>query len=191
MFWTEVFFNNMLMAISRAKKGEILQDLKGKMEKCKSAVIVSYRGTTVKDVDAFRSAAYKEGLNYKVAKKKLVMLAAKEAINLEIEEDVFKGVPFGIVFGFEDQISSCKVSANFTKDVETADILGGIIDGEVVTKDVVMQYATLPSREELLAKFIGIAKAPLQGFAGALSGSISGFARSVSEYAKQKEANAS
>lgn len=176
------------MAITRQKKAKILEQLNTQFEQQVSTVFVSYRGTTVKDVTTLRNAAREEGLSYQVAKKNLVKIAAKGKAGAEIEDDLFDKKPFGVLFGFEDAISAPKLAAKFAKEMKTIEILGGVINGQVASKELVLQYATLPSREELLTKFAGLLRAPLTGFHGVIKSSVSGFARAVSEVAKQKEA---
>jgi large subunit ribosomal protein L10 len=48
-------------------------------------------------------------------------------------------------------------------------------------------YATLPSREELLARLAGGLAGPIRGLAVALAGIIRGLAVALSEVKKQKE----
>lgn len=175
------------MAVSRQKKAEVLTQLNDCFARQKATVFLGYRGTTVKDVTALRNAARQEGMSYHVVKKNLIKMTAKEQTGAEIQDVLFDKQPFGTLFSYEDQVSSCKLAAKFAKDLNTISILGGVIDGVAVSSDVILQYSKLPSREELLAKFTGLVRAPLTGFHGLIKTSISSFARSVSELAKQKE----
>jgi large subunit ribosomal protein L10 len=175
------------MAISRQKKSGILTVLKDQMSRQQSVVFLAFRGTTVKDVNLFRSDVFAGGMNFHVAKKTLICKAAKEAASIEIDATDLGKVPFGVLFGYDDQISAPKLAAKFAKSVETFDIVGGIIDGKHVDAATIKQYADLPTREELLAKIAGLMRAPLTSFHGAIKSSITGFARAVGEYAKTKE----
>ncbi len=171
------------MAVTRQKKAGILDVLKDRFARQQGVVILSFRGTSVKDVNALRTALFAEGLDYQVAKKNLVRMAAKEAAGVDIPEDTFNGLPFGVVFGYSDQVCACKIAEQFLKKVKTLDVLGGVIGGQLVTKEVVLQYAKLPSREVLLGQFVGMLKAPLSKFSGMLNSGLSGFARALSAYA--------
>ncbi len=142
------------MTISREKKAEILDVLKDRFGRHQGVVFLGYRGTSVKDLTSLRDALRAEGLDCQVAKKRLVMKAAKEASNVEIDETIFGKVPFTLVLGYHDQVAPCRISAKFAKQMQTLQVLGGIIDGKVLDKAGILEYASLPSREELLAKFI-------------------------------------
>ncbi len=172
------------MAITRQQKAEILDVLKERFDRHEAVVFISYRGTSVKDITTLRKALRAEGLDYQVAKKRLVQLAAKETSKVEINDELFNKMPFGVVFGYEDQIMPCKLSAKFAKEFESIEILGGIVEGKVLDKDGIMQYAALPTRDELLAKFVGLLRAPLGNFRGALDSGLSNFVRTLSEYSK-------
>ncbi len=64
----------------------------------------------------------------------------------------------------------------FAKDPEAKfEILGGLVDGRYIGKVEAKALATLPSREELLAKLVGSMKSPIAGFHGALSGVLRKF----------------
>jgi large subunit ribosomal protein L10 len=189
--WIRKFFISyscISMAISRQKKSEILAVLKDQMTRQQSVVFFAYRGTNVKDVNVFRSEVFAGGMTYHVAKKTLICKAAKDAAKIDVDAVALGKVPFGALFGFDDQISAPKLAAKFAKSIETFDIVGGIIDGKHVDAATIKQYADLPSREELLAKIAGLMRAPLTGFHGAIKSSITGFARAVGEYAKTKDA---
>ena len=67
------------MAISKQKKEEVLQELVEKFQKAKSVVFAEYRGLTVKQVGEVRNQLRAEGVDYKVAKKTLLSLAAQKA----------------------------------------------------------------------------------------------------------------
>ena len=46
------------------------------------------------------------------------------------------------------------------------------MEGQLVGADAIKQLATLPSREELLAKVVGSINAPVSGFVNVLSGNL-------------------
>ena len=50
------------------------------------------------------------------------------------------------------------------------------------------EIAGLPSKQELLAKFVGLMRSPLQSFYGTLQTPLSSFARAAQQYAEKKAA---
>jgi large subunit ribosomal protein L10 len=67
-------------------------------------------------------------------------------------------------------------------------IKGGLIDNAVVDQNAVRAIAALPSREELVAKFMGQLLNPVRGFMTMANGPASAFARALQAVADQKEA---
>ena len=104
-----------------------------------------------------------------VAKKTLFRLASKNNNLPELPDEVMDG-PVSASFSYDDVIAPARVLYQFSKENENLELLGGIVDGRLVLKTDAKQLATLPSREELLAKLVGSMKAPISGFHGTLSG---------------------
>ena len=77
--------------------------------------------------------------------------------------------------GYNDEVAAAKLMAEFAKDREDIQIVGGILEGEFVGTDAIKQLATLPSREELLAQLVGSINAPVSGFVNALAGNLRNF----------------
>lgn len=175
------------MAVSKSKKAEIVQELGDKLARSAAVVFAENKGLTVNEFQILRRKLRAAGAEAKVAKKTLVKVAARANKMPEISDDILTGPAF-VAFSYQDQVAAAKVIQNFSKDNEKIVLLGGIMDGALLSKAAVQELATLPSREELLAKFIGLVQSPLSSFAGLFSGTMSKFARATSEYAKSKPA---
>ncbi len=169
------------MAITRQKKEEILQDLVDKFGRSKSIVFADYRGLDVASISKLRRNLREQDAEMKVAKKTLIGLAAKKSDLGELEDGVMEG-PVVTTFSYEDPLSGIRVLFKFSKENENLKLLGGVIDGKVVSPDVIQQYAKLPSHEELLAKFIGTINAPLSGFVSIGNTLVGGIVRALSAY---------
>jgi large subunit ribosomal protein L10 len=169
------------MAVTKAQKSEILKGLVEKFGKSKSVVFAEYRGIDVSGLTSLRKELRGVKSEMKVAKKTLMDIAAKENKVEGLEASHMEG-PVAATFSYDDPLSGIKVIFKFSKTNDKLKILGGIIDGKVVSADIVKQYAKLPSREELLAKFMGSAQSPVSGFVGVLSNLMSGFVRVINAY---------
>jgi large subunit ribosomal protein L10 len=176
------------MAITREKKGEILQDLVDKFGRSKSIVFADYRGLDVASISELRSDLRKEGAEMKVAKKTLIGLAAKDSVG-ELDPATMEG-PIVATFSYEDPLSGIRILFKFSKKNDNLKLLGGIMDGKMVGPEVIQQYAKLPSKEELLAKFIGSINSPLSGFVGIGSSLVGGIVRALSAYKDSMPAEA-
>ncbi len=176
------------MAITRKKKEEILAELVKKFQEAKSVSFGQYAGMSVEEVSAMRNEMRESGVEFKVAKKTLLRLAAKE-VGVELPDEVVEGT-VGAAFSFEDAVSGPRLLKKTSKKIEVVKLLGGIMEGKVLSIQETAELADLPSREELLAKFASMMRAPLQSFYGAISAPTSSLARALSEYAKQMPAEA-
>ena len=65
-----------------------------------------------------------------------------------------------------------EIIKEYAEKIESFEILAGYLDGAVVAKDTVVALADIPSKEVLIAKFLGSIKSPLYGFAYALQAVI-------------------
>ena len=162
------------MAVTKAKKNEVLAKLNDRFSKAKVVYFSSYSGIQVKKVTALRKQLKKAGVDFMVAKKTLMQIAAKNNGFPEVPADVMAG-PVAAVFGYDDIIIPAKTLHGFSKEAEQIALLGGLVDGKVVNKMQAKQLATLPSREELLAKLVGSMKSPISGLHATLSGVLRGF----------------
>lgn len=169
------------MAITKDQKTQILQDLVDKFGRSKTVVFSDYRGLDVASISTLRNQLREKGAETKVAKKTLIKLAAKESNIGDLGDDVMEG-PVSVTFSYEDELSGLKVLFKFSKENENLKLLGGIIDGKVVSAEEIITLAKLPSHEELIAKFIGSMNAPVSGFVGTLSNLLSGMVRVLNAY---------
>ena len=175
------------MAVTKGQKDEILAGLKDQFARAQSVVFAEFRGLSVDDVQALRRGLREAGLEYKVAKKTLIKLAAKEQ-GYDLTKEVMVG-PIGVAFGFDDDILAAQKMAEFAKKFEGLSLKGGILEGKVVSEAVVNMMAAIPPRDVLLAKFMGSAMAPLSGFVGIGNGLLSGFVRVLNAYQEKRVAN--
>jgi large subunit ribosomal protein L10 len=176
------------MAITRQKKEEILQGLVDKFGRSHSVVFADYRGLDVASISELRRELRKGDAEMKVAKKTLIGLAAKDTVG-ELDSSVMEG-PVLATFSYEDPLSGIQILYKFSKKNENIKLLGGIVDGKMVGPEVIQKYAKLPSKEELLAKFIGSINSPLSGFVGIGNSLVSGIVRALSAYKDSKPAEA-
>jgi large subunit ribosomal protein L10 len=147
------------MATSRASKDATLSEMAQRLSKAPMVVIADYRGTTVKDITAFRSSLKKAGLHYEVVKNTI----AKRALQGTPMENFTKSVTgmSGWVFSNEDAIASAKVIRDIGKNFKTIEIKGGWFDGAVLDASAVAKVADLPSKEELRSQLLAtIQEAP-------------------------------
>ncbi len=154
------------MPITRAQKEAQVATLVAQFGKLEAAVLTDYHGLSVEELQDLRAKLREQGMDYQVAKNSLFKRAVEQA-GFKIQ--TLKG-PTGVAFGYDDPVKTAKVVNQFTKDHQALEIIGGIVDREIVDVSVVTRLANMPSREELLGRLVGSLSGPTHNLAVALSG---------------------
>jgi len=174
---------NKRVPISKAKKDEILEELKEKFEGSAVSIFTDYRGLNVAEATKLRRKMREAGCELKVAKNTLTGLIARR-LGVEGIEPYLEG-PVAIAFG-KDPVAPAKVLADFIRETKKMEIKAGILEGKIIDARSIKELADLPPREVLLAKILGGMQAPLYGFAGVLQGTIRSFVYTLDAVRKQR-----
>ncbi len=150
------------MATAKAKKGAVLEQVRGYLQTSTNMVLTEYRGMNVEKMTELRSTLRKAGLKYKVVKNTLVKKLAKE-FGIENLDKQLHG-PVGVVFLGKDVAAGTKAVLDFAKKNELLVIKSGYIEGKTLGMDGLKAMASLPSREVMLAMLLGTLQAPVKGF---------------------------
>lgn len=160
------------MSLTKEQKKQIIEGLKEKIDKQKSMVFVNIAKLKAKDLLEFRNELKEQDCLLFVAKKTLLKIASEDK-KLSFNPRELEGET-AVVFGFKDEVAAAKISNKFSFKNEHLKILGGVFEKEFIDTEKVVALAKIPSRQELLAKFVGTIKAPISGFANVLQGNIKG-----------------
>lgn len=137
-------------AILKQKQG-IVEEIKQKVKDAKTVILFDYRGLTDAEIKELRRKLRDANADYKVYKNTLMDRAFND-LDINLTEEL-KG-PSAFAYG-EDQIAPVKILSEFAKTHEALVLKVGIVDGEIADKAKLAEYATLPSREELLTMLAG------------------------------------
>jgi large subunit ribosomal protein L10 len=150
------------MAISKAKKGEVVEKLKTAFKNAKSLVFVKFHGLNVTNATLMRRSLKSEGVSYTVAKKTLT--------NLALDGEKFSGTKpalegeLALAWG-EDLVAPARGVYGFQKKFpESLKILGGVFEGRFMTAVEMEEIAQVPTLEVLRGKFVNIINSPIQRF---------------------------
>lgn len=95
------------------------------------------------------------------------MERAVEGTDYEDLKATFVG-PTAVAFSDEDPIAPAKILKKFADDHDALEIKGGIIEKKVQTLDAINEYATMPSREDLLSMLASALQDPMRKIARAV-----------------------
>lgn len=144
-------------------KKPIVDEISELLKDAKSAVLVDYRGLTVEQDTNLRKQLREAGVVYKVYKNTMVNFAVKGTEFEELSKHL-EG-PTAIAVSKEDATAPARVLYNFAKDAEALELKAGVVEGTYYDVDGIKLIATIPSREELLSKFLGSIQSPITNFA--------------------------
>ena len=158
-----------------SKKQAVVAELKEQLTSAKGVVLTGYKGLTVAQDTALRREFREAGVTYHVVKNTMLRLAAQEA-GIEGLADHLEGTT-AFAFSAEDAVAPAKVIGGFIKknkldDAGVLTIKVGMVEGQVIDANEVNALATLPSREELIAKMLGSMNAPISNTVNVLQGVI-------------------
>lgn len=146
--------------------------------------LLDFQGLTVAEITDLRSRLRGVGATLQVVKNTLAKRAATQA-GLEGMEELLAG-PSAVVFCHGDAAVAAKLVQAFIREKRKAAIKGGFLQSKAISVKQVEQLATLPSRDELIAKVVGGMAAPLYGLAIVLNGPIRGLVTVLDRVREQK-----
>ena len=151
------------MAKTRAQKEETVQILSDKLAKAKSVVFADYRGLTMKQLSDLRNKLRDQQSEFSITKNSLLKRA--------LPTSSFSG-PTATLFAYDDEISPIKLLVKTLKDAGIGKVKAGLLGTESLDEFKVNQLASLPAKDELRAKTVGILVAPIQGIVSVLQGNL-------------------
>ena len=149
-----------------AKKAEAVKNVNEMLTNAETAIVVDYRGLTVAEVTDLRKQLRDAGIKMMVIKNKILERAV-EGTDYEDLKSTFVG-PTAVAFSDEDAIAPAKILKKFADDHEALEIKGGFIEKKVQSLDKINEYATLPSREDLLSMLASALQDPMRKIARAV-----------------------
>ena len=150
-------------------KLDAVKQLTEKLKDAKAMVLVDYRGINVNEDTELRRKARETGIDYFVAKNRLVKIALQE-VGVEANfDDLLEGTT-SFALGYEDGIAPSKLVYDFGKTLKDKFVIkGGMLDGARVDAATIESLAKLPSREEMLGQVAYGLMSPIRMLAVALS----------------------
>ncbi|MGC8739765.1 MAG: 50S ribosomal protein L10 [Candidatus Hydrogenedens sp.] len=166
------------------EKIESVKEIRERLENNALAIMTQYVGINVAQVTELRKKLREAGIQYKVYKNNLARIALRE-MGVEPAAEFMNG-PTAWAFS-KDPVTSAKILRDFSKEVPFVQIIGGVMEGKVLTKDQVISLANLPPKEVLQAQVIGTIAAPLRNLVTVLNAIPTSLVNVLDQIKKQKE----
>jgi large subunit ribosomal protein L10 len=147
-------------------KKAVVAEVSAQVANAQTIAVAEYRGMEVGDLTVLRSKAREAGVYLRVLKNTLVRRAIAETPFSGLSDQLVGPLIYGIS---EDPVAAAKVLNDFAKTNDKLVLKAGSYAGNTLDKTALQSLASIPSREELLAKLLGIMQAPVTGFACTLA----------------------
>ena len=149
------------MAISRKKKEELVGIYKERLENSPALVLTKYQGISVPQINSLRTALNDSDTTYMIVKNTLLQIALQQA-GREIESDIFEG-PNAVVFVGDDIGKGVTALKDWIKKEGVIEIIGAVLESQVLSASEAESLSDLPTREEVLAEVLAVlAAAPVK-----------------------------
>jgi len=154
------------MGLNLDEKKAVVAEVSAQVATAQTIVVAEYSGLEVAHLTKLRAQARKSGVYLRVLKNTLVRRAVAGSAFAGLAEKMSGPLIYSIS---ADPVAAAKVLSDFAKTNDKLVLKAGSYAGKVLDKAGVQSLASIPSREELLSKLLGIMQAPVTGFACALA----------------------
>lgn len=172
---------------SQEKKEKVKQITKW-FEKSDSLLVLHYKGLKVSEANELREQIRGMDSELRVLKNTLTRIALADTPREELVP-LFDG-PVAVVFVKEDPAPVARALRDFSRGRQEFYLLGGMLEGHVLSGKQVEAFAMLPPRDVLVAQALGRVAAPLSGMVGVLAGPIRKMLGVMQAVVSKKEAEA-
>lgn len=175
------------MGLNLEEKQAVVAEIGAQVAQAQAIVVAEYRGLGVAAMTDLRKKARGSGVYLRVLKNTLARRAVAETPFAGLSEKMVGPLAYGIS---SDPVMVAKVLHEFARGNDKFVIKAGAMANLVMSAKDVANLATLPSREQLIAKLLGTMQAPIATFVRTLNEVPGRFVRTVAAVRDQKEKQA-
>jgi large subunit ribosomal protein L10 len=176
------------MPMNLEDKKALVAEVNAVAAKALSVVGAENRGLTVAQMTELRAKARAQGVFMRVVKNTLARRAIA-GTPYECIGPALKG-PLVLAFSSDDPGAAARVVKAFTKDHEKLVATLVSLGGQLLGPKDIERVASLPTREQALAKLMGLMKAPISKFVRTLAEPQAKLVRTIAAIRDQKQAAA-
>lgn len=153
------------MALNLDSKKAIVAEVSAQVANSQTIVMAEYRGIEVGHLTQLRAKARQSGVYLRVLRNTLARRAVANTSFAPLADQMLGPLIYSMS---ADPVAAAKILHDFAKTNDKLVLKAGGYAGKLLDKAGVQALASIPSREELLARLLGVMKAPVSGFAIAL-----------------------
>jgi large subunit ribosomal protein L10 len=168
------------MALTKAKKDEVVSEISERLGASKMTVVAAYQGTPVKALQSLRKEAKENGTHVQVVKNRLVIKALEANDTLKAADTSALTGMLLYAFNGDDEVAPAQILAKFAKTQPTVEFVGAITaEGKFLSAADVKALASLPSKQQLIAGIINTLNSPVNNVMSGLKGNLHGLLDAV------------
>jgi len=166
-------------------KRQAVRELAEMLRNSSALAVADYRGLKVADMQVVRRSLRAAGVEFHIAKNRLLKIAADEAGRPELKPMLEGPTALALIDGDEVALAKALQDA-FRPYTRVVSLRGGLVGESAIDAESLSRMASLPSREVLLGKLAGGIASPITGFAGVLAANLRNLAGVLNAVADQK-----
>jgi large subunit ribosomal protein L10 len=173
--------------MSKYVKNLIADEIRGKLDGVEDAIVADVIGMNSFATFKIRRLMREKGVSMLVVKRSLAGRAAGESRLKPLFEE--KQGSVAIIWGCEDFVSLCKEIAAIVKmpEFKTFELKGGVMDGEALTAEKVLEISKWPNRQQQISMLVGQILSPGSTLSGQLLGAGAKLASQIKKLGENKE----
>ena len=156
--------------MDRARKEEVVSELKNVFNHSGIIVAAKYSGITVAEMSDLRNKMRESNANVRVAKNRLARIAIEKSPPEGMKHLLVDQI---VLMYSEDPVTAAKISVEFAKSNNNLEIVGGAMGDRILDSNGITEVSKLPTREEVLSSISALLVAPAGGLASSLTGPAS------------------
>ena len=146
------------MGLNLEQKQTVVAEVAKQVAGAQAIVLAENRGMAVAAMTQLRARARASGVYFRVVKNTLVRRAVADTPFASLADKMVGPLAYGIG---ADPVAVAKVLNDFAKGNDKFVIAGGAMPGQLMSAKEISALASLPSREELIARLLGTMQAPI------------------------------
>lgn len=178
------------MALSKDSKKKIVEDLIEELKNSKGIILTDYKGMNVSQINSLRDELKEKKVVFKIVKNSLMERASEELDIKDLTKDLVGCT--AIAFSSEDGVAPARLLKEYSKknkvEMKTK---SGLVEGRFLSPEKVMEIASLPSKDILMAQMVAGVKSPLYSLVFVLQGPLRCLIYTLEAIKKEKEAKVS
>ena len=171
--------------MERKAKQKVVEQLGDKLNRAGALFLAEYSGMSVAQISKLRRELDHVGGEFKVAKNTLLKIAAA-GTQAEALQDQFTG-PNAVIYSYKDPVGVAKVLSAIAKDVPKLKLKSGLLGKQRLGAPDIATLATIPPKEVLVSKLLGLMLGLPRRLVGALSWNLVQLVLTLNAIKSQKE----